>query len=181
MTNNFRLEITKEGETTTLTQPNGTFDDSMTRLNRLAHKYLAGNISPRSILISAPERTGVTIIPSDPVNAFMLNPSVAGTVRTFNVDGREQIDPDRRGAIAICPQLLGYSLMSRALDPDGEREFWQTMAHLIQAATLQFATEFGTEYVNRCSLVCERPGQPGVYFRDLDNAAAVELRFTLMR
>lgn len=187
--NNFKLTITTDTQTTEVTQPEVENLTGEEKLNKLATKYLSGNLPISGVLygFNADAPTGVTVIPEND-DAFVLNRAVVGNIRApDSVVGppRTQINPTRTGPVAINTALISYSAAYRMSEGygtvEGERNFVLKMAGLINNAVLQFMQELGVDYVRSCKMRCERPGINAVIFRDMDDTAAFEIRFTLYK
>jgi hypothetical protein len=157
----------------------------------MAHKYFSGNL-PTNFGVPSfniEGENGVTIIPATD-DAYLLRSPVAGSIRSPNslfATPRTTIQEGRTGAVAVNRALLGYAAGSRLSDLYGtraERDFIFSILPIVQNGILQFMQELGAEYVQSCNVRAEFPGFIGeepVYFRDMENAAAFELRLVLYK
>lgn len=81
--------------------------------------------------------------------------------------------PAPKDHFGITRYFIGYTLALKM--QNNKNIFYYEMFNLINRNLNSFTRKFGD--LKGRKVICERPGEVGVYFRELENAAAIELRF----
>lgn len=133
-------------------------------LNRLAKAYLK-NVNIASLQpMNLDTEGGVTIFPNTE-DAFRLNPPVAGSWRPVQGDVN-------RDDGAVVRMVMGYTMAARIEQNPETFNYYFSM--MLNSGLASLSRELG--FLQFREIICERPGTPGVFFKELEEAAAFELR-----
>jgi hypothetical protein len=178
--NNFKLEFTTAAGVTEVSQaPPETVND---RLNRLARECGYNNISTSAVHIIREENqpTGVEILYNRRGDeAFTLSSPIAARIIEYSAPGRNIVPEEYHGTVAIKRIMIGYMALSRI---NTIADMQRVMTPLINEAVKDFIDEFGFIRLGY-SITAQRPGldNENLYFRDMDNMAAIEFRLCLIK
>ncbi len=135
------------------------------KLNKFAKNVLSGNLLNTYKPFVGNLDEAVQILYPDE-DAFTLK-LTTGSIK--DVHGNEPTPGNK----AIIRVPLSYTLACRM--QLNENLFNYHMLNLVNTALNSLTRVYGN--LDGKSVFCESPGKPGEFFRDMENAAAVELRF----
>jgi hypothetical protein len=137
-------------------------------LNFKASKLLKGNLLDTYSPFSGDLSEAVQEIKTDRDEPFTLYPFKAGLLN--NVNNKFQAKNDEQAVLRIP---IGYSLATK-MEAD-DNIFNYRIYNLINFGLSALVKKHGS--LENKQVICERPGQKGIYFTDVQDAAAIELRF----
>lgn len=177
----FKLEITKDNETMSVTQPEPQAQETvLARLNRLAKECGYSDIHPHAIeALPWDGLTSTTVtFNRNQEDAYTLNPVVAARMRDYNREGVHRVPENYVGLVGVHRAMIGYSAVSRI---NSVADMKQTMYHIINMGKQDLINQFGYRIVAGYKITMEYPGQEGTFFRELENSAAYEIRLWLTK